>query len=375
LLAILLAPAFAHAGSDGPKGLSKKDLAKVPLTKKLLRDTGPKLSKKRFAEKLAAGAQDAVMNEREYPGAHWAQMKSVPRKRFPGKNVIIPGDDHFENYGFIKGVKGIVRNDFDDSGKGPQAANDARYYGVLRGRFGKKAMKAVLKQYVKTVEDPRAAVEVPKHLQPDWDKVREDVLAKMTKGDDFAYKENSKLSPIHDKALQAEIAAAIEGVVGKIKSKAFANELRNHGGSSGEDRKVWYGEVDGKPALYELKPVVEPAIMQYKKRGQPSMAERMSLLKKTFWGKDVKDNYVYVQVAGKTWLLRNRLEMYAPDVNEMKKSDRQAVLRAQVSTAARDAVAQGAWSGTSKDEIKGWIKTTAKTEQKEWAKVFKEEQK
>src|SRR5690242_17814582 len=82
----------ADAGG-GPPALDSKSLP--PLTKKMLRTTGPTLSAKRFDEKWRSSLSDMVMFTRSYPGAHWARMKQVDPEEVPGKIGTAFGDLHF----------------------------------------------------------------------------------------------------------------------------------------------------------------------------------------------------------------------------------------------------------------------------------------
>lgn len=377
LLAVLsfgfLTVASAAAAPAGTPGLAKEDF-KQPLSKKFLRETGPKLSTKRFKEKLesslpAAGG-DKVMFQREYPGAHWRLMKMLSRGRLPGGTAVVPGDSHFDNQGFVKGVDRLVVNDLDDSGRGPVAGDAARYFGISRGSFGKKLNRRLIAQYVKTIEDPSAAKTVPKGLLPDWNEVSARELKAMTKGNDFDYKSNPNLSPVRDAKLTSEIGAMIgeNPALGEVTIKAVAKLTRNKGGSSGEDRIEVYGQRGNEPVLYELKPTPAPEIEQYQARNQLSTDKRPSVLKKTFWGKDVKGNFVYVKVAGKRWLLRNRLEMASLDVTKLSKSDREKVLLAQVSNLAL--IHREGWRGVDPAEIKGWLRKTSKTEAGYWGDAY-----
>lgn len=358
--------AYARA----PAPLREAELG-PPLDLSLLRTTSS-LSSASFDRKMAAARGDAVLFVRSHPAAFHRDLAQVPPSRIPGVEGLCLGDAHPDNFGFIRlgDVARFVYNDLDDSGFCPIGVDAVRYFTILRLMFPDPGLlRDVLERYVDVVKDPSRAVQVPADLAPDWDAVRDKGLRRHTSGDRIVLGGGGDpLTPVSP----AQRAAVLGALRAEPRLRSFeildvAALQREHGGSGGLRRYWLLAQRGGQRTLLELKEAEVPGVEAGRRTRNLSMEERLPLLTRAFWGVQPEDDYLYLQVEGTRFLVRDRLGKKSVDLDRLSPRELRGLLLAQASLIAR--IHGPLWEGVKKDDLRAWLAGTSEVLAARWRRA------
>jgi hypothetical protein len=341
-----------------------------PLDRALLRETSS-LSSASFDRKMAASRGDIVLFVRSHPAAFHRDLARLAPSRIPGVEGLCLGDAHPDNFGFIRlgDTTRFVYNDLDDSGFCPIGVDAARYFTILRLMFpDPDLLRDVLERYVDVVKDPSRAVPVPAELAPDWDKVRDKGLRRHTSGDRLILGnggDSDELTP----ASPAQRAAVLAALRAEPRLRSFeildvAVLHRERGGSGGLRRYWLLARRGGQRTLLELKESAVPGVEAGRRSRVLGMEERLPLLTWAFWGAQPEDDYLYIQVEGTRFLVRDRLAKKSIDLDRLSPRERRALLLSQASLIAR--LHGPLWEGVKKDDLRAWLAGTSEVLAARW---------
>ena len=359
-------PLVAYAASAKP--VAADDFA-TPLTKTALR-TAHALPADAFAARWEASLADPVLFLRAWPAAFHKDLAQVPVKRLLGGEGLCVGDAHPGNFGFVRfGSKTrYVYNDLDDSGYCPVAIDAARYFAAVRVFWDDgDVLDEALEAYVDAVKDAGTAQALDAGFAPDWAAVREKELADATQGETFVMA--GELGPVSAATKKAVLSGVSSHplVAGKSVLSVAALD-RKSGGSGGLDR-YWLLVAKGSSrTIVECKEAASPGTEAGRNSKKLAPTQRLAILKAVFWNDKTASDNTYVTIAGRRFLVRDRLARKSLDVLNLDKKDRRHVLAVQAGILA--GLHAPRWSAVKKDEMRSWLKDTSKTLAKRWLAAY-----
>ena len=323
-----------------------------------------------WTAKWQASLADPVLFFRAFPGGFHKDLKALPSKKRLGREGLCVGDAHPGNFGFLRlgGKTRFVYNDLDDAGFCPVGHDAARYFAALRVFFDDADLTAeVLETYVDTVKDANRAEPLDSDWHPDWEEVREDGVDEATKSDKFKLGGEVKAVAASVRTSVAKAASSVSWLAGwQVLDVVEIDRLS--GGSGGLDRYWALVEKAKVRTIVEFKQTARAGV-EHGLHGQVlSSAKRLPTLKADIWGYSGADGLSSVTLFSKAFVVRDRLQRKAVDVLKLAGKDREQVLKAQASVLA--ALHRPAWSGVEKDELRAWLKGSAKSLAGRWATAY-----
>jgi uncharacterized protein (DUF2252 family) len=350
------------------KPIAHDDFAR-PVDRAAIRATQRHLDDAAFVAKWDASRESAVLFMRSYPAAYHADLAQVSAKKLLGEEGLCFGDAHPDNFGFVRigGRTQFVFNDLDDAGYCPIALDAARYFAVLRLYFDDGGLtKRVLGQYADTVEDAGRARAIDDDRLPDWSKVATKELAEHVRSGKLVLAgEVSAATTAERSAIEATVRG--DARLGVARVLDVAAVARTAGGSGGLRRYWVLAERGGAETILELKEAAAPGVEAGRHAKTLGMDERLATLKDALWSTSAADDYVYAQVLGARFLVRDRLAKKSVKLDELGHDAREDVLRAQASVMAR--LHAPRWKGVDKDELRRWLDDSSKVLAERWARA------
>lgn len=373
-------------GEGALTGAATQPLAAEDFTAELSRgfiEGTHSLSKEVFDTKWKASrSESALMFFRAYPGAYHkdfaANLKPAAKAKIPMAKGLCLGDAHPDNFGFLRLDSKVIYNfnDLDDSGHCVLALDALRYVAAVRLYFDADLAKTAAKRYLSVLSGERTEPEAKKEisdlrdeLKPDFAERRNDKLEALVTDDALEVTEGMKaVSAANRTKLMDAAKSAIPGV-----TPLDVVEVEREGGGSGGLTRYWVlVRRGGSRTLLELKEAATPGVdfgIDAKPIGR---ASRLSLLKREIWGVPTDKDYVYVDVLGKTFLVRDRLAKASLDLPKMKKKELEDVIQAQATVLAL--LHKGKLQVANEGEaaaLRRWLEDSSDVIAARWRKAFK----
>lgn len=389
--ALVLAACYGPNSQDpGPPGKEEDAVGRVapledrdfaaPVTKTLLRETGPALSDAAFELKWSGAHANKLLFFRTWPGGYHKDMSQVAPSRIPGKEGLCFGDPHPDNFGFLQVGRSaeFLFNDLDDSGYCFVAVDAARYFSAVRLAFDNDDLtKLVLERYVDTLKDPSRAKALDHDRVPNIEREREDRLHDDVDNDEIV------LDPFVITPMTAAEIAAIKAVAASDPAFAGYRVLdmvryrRDEGGSGGLTR-YWVLVAGVNPlvpskTILELKEATTPAAERGRFTKTLPINQRLDVLKATLWHTSQMTDYSYVDLAvgsepSRRFLVRDRLAKKSLDLTRLSPTELRDTLEAQASMLALQHARS--LESVTKDDVRTWIEGTSKTVARRWSNAM-----
>jgi len=325
-----------------------------------------------FAARWQLSLQDPIRFLRAWPAAFHKDLLQIPVDRLLGDEGLCLGDAHPGNFGFqrLNGKTLYVYNDLDDSGPAPVAFDAVRFFTAVRVFWkDRQVLDDVLEAYVDAVKSPARTESLETGFAPDWDEERREELAEAAAGGRFLLTgERRPVSPAVRKLVMAGVDQhpLIQGR--NVLDVAILE--RKSGGSGGLERYWLLVDTGAGRTIVECKEAAIPGVEAGRSSRPLPFEQRLEVLKLAFWGETSAADHTYTLIAGKRFLVRDRLERKSLDVLPLDAVERKHVLAVQAGILA--GIHRRHWSTVKKDEMRSWLKDSSKTLAKRWLTAYDE---
>ena len=355
-----------------PRPIEHASFSAPAIDRRVLRASNRSLDDDTYERKVATSLESPFMFFRSFNGAFHRDMKDLAGRGVPGGTGPVAGDPHPDNFGFLRTGKGTeyAFNDYDDSGRGPVAIDAVRYFTAVRLAFpGKERLLGELvDHYVAVAKGTAKPEKIPEAFLPDWDRVHEKALEKVTANDAFVRSDKTRLSaPTAKVGQQVRDLIAEDPRFGKTEVLDVALRTKDYGGSAGQNRIWALVSRAGRRTILEFKGVEAPAVNELGGAPIPE-AQRLALAKATFLEKGEENNIFSVELGGKLFMVRDRTRMQSVDIGDLTRDDRRAVLTAQAGILGR--VHASGWANVDTQEMTSWIARSSETLADRWTSAY-----
>ncbi len=302
--------------------------------------------------------------------AYWADLGSVPKKRFPGGEGLCHGDPKLDNLGWtlVDGAGVFSDNDFDDAGYCLVAVDGLRFLVATNLWFDDPSLtSAALDAYVATIDSKHNVVPVDPSTEPTWADLRTKGLAKATSGDRLTLGgEVQAATPMELSAVRvlAQHDVRFPRVVLDV-----ARDVRVDGGSAGL-RRFWVltEDVADVRTILELKELTTPGTEFGRHSATLDGPDRFDVLKDAWWNAADPDDHFVVNLLGARFLVRDRLTRANPKADKLSHAELKQMLEAEASVLALQH--RAALDGVKTKKLLAWLGDSAATVTKRWRKAY-----